>query len=232
MDDNGWTTSVTGENKFKTCYSYDAMGRIASITYPSATVTEACDTSGGELTTQSFAPSTVARYGLPVGYWIQITDTGKARSVKHYDALWRPVLEESFDNTNSATIAATHSLVVKRYDEAGRLEFQSYPVGSLTSINESTLKGTTTFYDALGRVTSVSQDSELPAPNNVLITLTQYLSGFKTQVTNPSGHVTTTSYQAFDQPTYDFPVLILGPQGVVTEIERDVFGKPTGITRK
>lgn len=232
VDDRGWITWVEDENDSRTCYTYDAMGRLASTTYPSETAASTCDTSKWAKTTQSFAPSAVGRYGLPVGYWIQIVDTGPGRSVRHFDALWRPVLEEQFDNTNSTTIAATHSLAVKRYDEGGRLEFQSYPVSSLTTVNDSTLKGTWTFYDALGRVTSVSQSSEFAAPNDLLTTLTSYETGFKTKVTSPKGQVTTTSYQAYDQPSYDWPVAISHPEGTYTDISRDVYGKVLMLTRR
>ncbi|MGN7831218.1 RHS repeat domain-containing protein [Pseudoxanthomonas sp. 22568] len=229
VNGNGWIDSVTDEGGYTTCYTYDAMGRLASITHPSETTAGVCNTSAWARTTQSFAPSAVGRYGLPAGYWIQIVDTGAARRVKHFDALWRPVLEEQFDNTNGTTIAATHSLVVKRYDTEGQLEFQSYPVSSLTSINDSALKGIWSFYDALGRVTSVSQDSE----SGPLTTLTAYEAGFKTKVTSPKGQVSITSYQAYDQPSYDWPMRIeQQPLGAITDITRDAWGKPTRITRR
>ena len=221
VDDRGWITWVEDENDSRTCYTYDAMGRLASTTYPSETAASTCDTSKWAKTTQSFAPSAVGRYGLPVGYWIQIVDTGPSRSVRHFDALWRPVLEEQFDNTNSTTIAATHSLAVKRYDEGGRLEFQSYPVSSLTTVNDSTLNGTWTFYDALGRVTSVSQDSE----QGLLTTTTQYLGDATSayvRTVSPRGVVTVTRHQAFDQPSYDAPVLIDQGQNLTERVGIDI----------
>ena len=88
--------------------------------------------------------------------------------------------------------------------------------------------GTWTDYDALGRVTSIAQDSEL----GVLTTTTSYNSGFTTTVTNPRSKATTTSYQTFDQPSTDAPVLIVAPEGVTTTIVRDPFGKPLSTTRR
>ena len=229
VNNNGWLDWVEDENRSRTCYSYDTMGRLASVTYPKEDgVTGVCAiNSPWAQTTQSFAPSAIGRYGLPAGYWIQIVDTGKGRKVRHFDALWRPVLEEQFDNTDNPTALATRSMVVKRYDAAGQLAFQSYPVASLTTISDASLKGVWTDYDALGRVTSSTQDSEL----DLLPTVTEYLSGFKVKVTSPKLQSTTTSFMAFDEPTLDWPVLMEHPESTYTHISRDLYGKPTKIRR-
>lgn len=84
-------------------------------------------------------------------------------------------------------------------------------------------------------VTEVIVDAE-PSLGGQLSTQTEYLPGLKTRVTNPNGSVTTTTYQAFDAPSYDSPVLIetpdgTQPQGITTTIVRDVFGKPLSVTR-
>ena len=110
------------------------------------------------------------------------------------------------------------------YEADGRVTFASYPVNALTGGTT----GTWTEYDALGRVTSVSQNSEL----GLLTTLTSYETGFKTKVTSPKGQVTTTSYQAYDQPSYDWPVVISRPEGTYTDISRDVYGKVLMLTRR
>lgn len=110
------------------------------------------------------------------------------------------------------------------YDHEGRTTFASYPA---TAHNPTT--GTWTEYDALGRPTSVSQDSELTP--SLLTTTMEYLAGFQTRVTNPKGHQTTTRYLAWDQPTTDFPVQVTHPAGAYTHIARDVFGKPTLLRR-
>ncbi len=132
----------------------------------------------------------------------------------------------SLDSAN----AATRSYVVQRYDLSGRQVFTSYPVGTLTSINDN-LTGTRTTYDALGRVMQVQQDNAASPGGAVLTSSTQYLAGYQTQVTNPRGFQTTTSYQAFDQPGTDAPTEIFLPEGVKTTIARDVFGKPKSVTR-
>jgi hypothetical protein len=227
VGDNGWLQWVEDEQRSRTCYTFDAMGRLASITYTSESATNTCNTSTWAQTIQSFAPSAIGRYGLPAGYWLQIVDTGNGRTVRHFDALWRPVLEEQFDNTDATTAAATKSMVVKRYDAAGRLAFQSYPVASLTTLADASLKGVWSDYDALGRPTSSSQDSEL----GLLTTLSEYQNGFKVKVTSPKLQSTTTSFLAYDEPSTDWPVLIEHPESAYTHISRDTYGKPTKIRR-
>lgn len=239
VNDSGWIDWVQNEVGARTCYAYDAMGRLAQTTYPSETSSGVCDESKWVATRQTFAPSTEPIAGLPAGHWRQTMWTGNARSVTYFDALWRPVIKEAYD---TADIAGTLSQVVTRYDSEGRPIFVSYPQRSMDPAVHATwgnpavplhasTQGVHTEYDALGRVTAVAQDSEFAAPNNLLITLTQYLPGFQTKVTNPRGQQTITTYQMYDTPTYDFPVRIEQPEGVTTVITRDVFGKPTQISR-
>jgi RHS repeat-associated protein len=220
VDDNGWITAHADENgsDYITGYSYDAMGRIDLVDYPNS------DTVAWTSTTQSFAPVATAEYGLPAGHWKQVVSTGNGRKVTYFDALWRPVVQESYD---AADPANTRSIVVKRYDVGGHLAFQSYPLRSLGSYTDTTLKGVVTLYDALDRVTQTRQDSEL----GVLLTSTSYLSGFRTQVTNARGAVATTSFMVYDSPSTDLPASITSPEGEITDITRDPFGTPTALVR-
>ncbi len=227
VNDDGTIAYTTDENGYRTCYTYDPMGRLETLTYPSETASNSCNTVTWAMTTQDFAPSTSARYGLATGHWVQTIATGNGYKVIDYDAMWRPVVENTYING----VSSSYSIVVKRYDASGRLAFQSYPVASLSTYTDATLKGTDTYYDALDRVISVQQDSEL----GLLTTSTTYLSGFQTQVTNPRGFNTVTSYQTYDQPSMDWPVSIQAADGRPveenTDIVRDPFGKPLTITR-
>ncbi|MFA6985396.1 MAG: wall associated protein [Arenimonas sp.] len=197
-------------------YGYDPMGRLKIIKYPTGDSTAWADT------TLPFLLMSGPEYGIPAGNWKQVVATGDGQTTTFYDAQWRPVLAITEDTANPAS----KSFVVNRYDAGGRLVFTSYPVGSLTTIND-TLQGTTTEYDALGRAIKVMQDSEL----GMLTSTTEYLPGFVTRTTNPGLSQTTTSYQAFDTPDTSRPVLILAPENVTTIITRDVFGKPLSVTR-
>ncbi|MCF7223231.1 RHS repeat domain-containing protein [Marilutibacter chinensis] len=226
---DGTIASVIDENGYKTCYAYDAMGRLSKITYPSETSTGICDTTWNA-TTQSFVPIGVSEYGIPAGHWRQDVATGNGRRKTYFDALWRPLLVREYDAGN---VAATERFTRFAYDHEGRTTFASYPA---TGSNPVT--GIRTTYDALGRTTHVRQDSELDLDQNgtpdQLLTRTEYLSnasGYYTKVTNPRQKITHTWYQAFDQPSYDNPVAIWHGEGAVTYITRDVFGKPTRIRR-
>ena len=223
VDNNGWITSTADENGYTTGYGYDAMGRLASINYPTG------DSVAWASTLLAFAPASLAAYGLPAGHWQQTVHTGNGYKVIHFDALWRPVVEESYDSGNAGS---TRSIVVKRYDTAGRLAFQSYPLRTLANYLDPALKGVRTEYDALDRVTAVKQDSEI----GLLATTTQYQPGFKTEVQNPrqqgTGVKTTTAYQVWDTPTTDYPVAIAAPEGSYTDIVRDAFGKPLSLKRR
>lgn len=239
VNDHGWITAVTDENGFRHCYDYDVVGRITKIRYPSETVANACDPGDGTgtwlATTIGFTKSASAKYGLPAGHWQQVVATGVGRKIIYFDALWRPVVTEEFDNTNGTIANATRRLTVQRYDASGRLIFESYPMSSLSNYAATTLKGSRSSYDALGRVEQMQQDWE---GSGYLTTTTQYLPGFQTRVTPPRGqghgttYQTTTSYLTWDEPSTDYPVSIGHPEGAFTDIARDAFGKPTALTRR
>jgi RHS repeat-associated protein len=221
INDDGTIAAITDENGFVTRYGYDTMGRLSSIDYPDG------DTVNWTSTTRTFSLVS-AVYGIPT-HWRMWERTGNGYKLTHYDGMWRPLVEDTYDNGN---VAATRSIVVKRYDAAGRLAFQSYPLASLTDYADATLKGTRYTYDALDRVYTVTQDSEL----GPLTTTSQYLvgsTGSYKRIRNPRGYYTRIAYQAFDQPSEDFPVSINNLDGYAyTEIARDPFGKPTSIKRR
>lgn len=219
VDDNGWIKEITDENEYVTKYDYDTMGRLKLVDYPDG------DTPNWTSTTRNFSVQ-AAKYGLP-NHWRLLEATGNGFRITRYDALWRPVIEETYDNADPDN---TRSLVVKRYDSSGRLAFQSYPLRTLVSYTDLALKGVTTEYDALDRVTAVRQDAEGGA---VLSTTTVYTPNrLKTEVTNPNGKTTYTWYMAYDQPHYDWPIQTYHPESMVTEIGRDALGKPLTLTRR
>lgn len=96
------------------------------------------------------------------------------------------------------------------------------------AVSGQPLRGLWTDYDALGRVTVMSQDSEL----GLLVTTSTYLSNNSRRVTDPRGQTSTITYQAFGHPDQRHPVVIDGPEGTVTEIARDRYAKPLAIERR
>lgn len=217
VDDLGRVTRTTDENGFSSTFAYDAMGRLSQRTYPTA------DTVAWNAIGRQFERVAGAELGLAAGHW-RLTETeGNRQRRLYFDAFWRPVVEESRDLSNPQQ---TLTQVVNRYDRLGRKTFQSYPSRSVTDFRAA-LPGTFTSYDALDRISSVGVDSE----HGRLTTTTNYLNGLRRQVINPRGFATVESFQAWDVPGYDLPVRIDAPEGVSTQITRNVFGNPVEISR-
>lgn len=214
----GWVTSVTDENQFTTSYGHDAIGRVNQVTYPAG------DSVAWAPTTINTAQVATAEYGIAGGHWRETVSTGNGRKETYFDALWRPLLVREYD---AADVSATSRFTAMGYDHEGRTIFSAYPLASLSNVASAT-KGVWTQYDALGRLTSVGQDSDGP---EVLVTYTNYLPGFETQTIDPSGHATVTRFQAFDSPESAAPVTILAPEGQRTTLVRDVLGLPLSMTR-
>ncbi|WP_422506603.1 RHS repeat domain-containing protein [Stenotrophomonas sp. GZD-301] len=214
VNDSGWITAVADENDYLTQYEYDGMGRLTRVEYPSD------DSVAWNAKRQALEWVPINEYGIPPGHWRQTTVTGNARKITYFDALLRPMLTQEFDAGNQA---ATQRLQLFAYDAQGRQTFSSYPVSDFPV----PWKGTWKEYDALGRVTSSSQDSE----HGLLTTLTEYLPSGQMRVTNPRGQVTQTRFQMFDEPSYEHPVSIQMPEGTVMNIARDIFNKPLIIAR-
>jgi YD repeat-containing protein len=144
----------------------------------------------------------------------------------------QPVLSDTYIDSNGDGVgdSGSYSNVRTDYNWKGQAVFQSWPRDDALNVG-TTVPGTHTAYDALGRVTQVSQDSELGS----LPTTTTYPSGAKQKVVDPAGHVTLSSYQVFDQPSYDAVIQVVAasgtPEAITQTIARDVYGNPTSITQ-
>ena len=209
---SGANKSVTGVLGDYTRYSYDDMSRLSGVTYPTG------DSTTWAPTTRSFVQVNSAEFGIPAGHWRLTETTGAHARDTYYDGLWRPLLTRERDTGDSATTR----YIKRSFDADGRETFASYPSASSTPST-----GIWSTHDALGRLTSVAQDSEL----GLLTTTTEYLTNFGTRTTNPRDFQTTTYYQAFDAPDYSIPTHLAEPGGVSTTISRDAYGKPLTITR-
>ncbi|XWO47322.1 wall-associated protein [[Pseudomonas] boreopolis] len=215
VNDDGWISAMTDENGFTTSYGYDPMGRLTEIRYPQG------DSTAWNSVTLALGRLGTAMRGLPAGAWLHTRTQGGRVTQTYLDALFRPVL------VNELASGQPASAVVNRYDAAGNKVFVSYPVREVGDVGQS-LAGTTTSYDALGRPVAVSQASELGA----LVTRTEYIGNLDVRLTNPRGMVTTSRHLVYAEPTYDRPLSISQPEGVVTEIQRNTLGNPVAITRR
>jgi len=172
-------------------------------------------------TTIAFNQVWADEYGLPAGHWRQTVTTGTGVETNYFDAFWRPIYAERWDNNDRAN---TQSIVRHQYDSDGRSTFESYPVRTQGEI----ANGVYQQYDALGRLVATVADSER---GQLRTSVWCNPSAFQKVQTNARGFATTYYYQAFDQPSEDAITGIAAPEGVWVGIDRDLFGKTLAITR-
>ncbi len=223
---HGDIDSVTNAVFATTNYGYDDMGRLDSITHPPGPNPE----DSWVPTTMLFEPVAANEYGIPAGHWRHTVNTGNARTVTYFDGLWRPVLTRIFDAASEST---TRRMIARRFDHRNQETFASFPSRSISDVNAvpsaTLMPGKVSTYDALGRPLTTGSHSELGA--GLVSTSFTYLTGFQTRITDPRLFSTTYSYQAFDQPSTDRPVLVQQPLDTNTALVRDAWGKPTSIQR-
>jgi YD repeat-containing protein len=211
VDDLGQIRSITNQALATTSYTYDAIGRLASITYPA----------GMNPKIFGYGYVTGAERGVPANHWRRSVTQGGKVQMTYFDAMLRPILSDTYRNDS-----AFYTSIRSGYDWKGRKIFQSYPYSGAPDITAMS-GGVLTSYDVIGRATVSTQTSEL----GNLTTTTQYLAGAAKKVTDPKNNATTSWYQAFDQPSYDTVVKVQAPEGVVQTIQRDVYGNPLSITQ-
>ena len=216
VDDLSEISSITDQAGYTTHYTYNPIGRIASITYPTN------DPNGVLWYPETFTYNyvTSAERGIAAGHWDRVTTTGNAVTTTYFDADLRPVLSDrSIAGTDDVTTATA-------YDYTGAKTFVSYPASGSPALTAVTT-GTHNTYDPLERVTLSQEDSELGTLN----TSTSYIAGGGEQVTDPKGNLTTTYYQVFDEPDYKDPISVSAPGGITQSIVRDIYGNPKSITQ-
>lgn len=226
VDDFGQISAITDQAGNTTSYTYDAIGRLASISYPAG------DEQAWLPKTFTYDYVTGAERGIAGAHWRRTISKGASRAVTFFDAYLRPVLADSYIDGVASSISSTRT----DYDWKGQKAFQSFAkaravntsdpvVGLSANLGSDPLVGVVTQYDALGRATASIQTSQ--AGN--LTTATAYLSGARKQVTDPKGYSTITSYQVFDTPSYDVVIGVQAPEGVNQTITRDIHGHPRAI---
>jgi YD repeat-containing protein len=214
VENIGTISSMTNAAGFTTNYDYDAMGRLSLIRPPTDPGIEWSPTK------IDFAPVASNEFGLDAGHWRQDVSTGKGITSTYFDALWRPVYTMSYDAGN---LSGSAQVVKRTYDAAGRTTFTSYPGAYDSNLDI----GVSTEYDALGRPGTSRADSEL----GQLVSGFTYGSAFTRTHTDARGHSSTSRFQVFDTPSEEAVVAIAAPLGLDVAIARDLFGKPSSITR-
>jgi RHS repeat-associated protein len=200
FDDNGWLLTSTTPNNDTTAYSYDTMGRVTLINPPG-----------------SYFSSTSIAYSFPTSGPVQTITQGNRQTTVTHDTMYRPILTRMRDTTTTSG----QSYVKMTYDALGRPVFTSFP-----SASSSPITGTTTSYDALGRMSGTSENV---AP--FATTSYAYLSSHRTAVTDPNGQVTTTWKDGYGGPGNGDVLKIQQPESVTTDMLRDALGKVTSVTQ-
>ena len=214
VNNDGSIASTTDPTGAISIYGYDAMGRLASVTYPTA------DTVLWNRTTITTAKIGVAEYDIGAGHWRQVITTGNAAKTIYFDALLRPVYTQTRDITD---VAGTQRMTKHQYDFAGRVKFEAYPKRTQAELTSGKYHD----YDALGRPTVTGTESEL----GTLWSGFSYGTGFQTTQTNNRGINTVFSYQAFDEPSDAAISSIVAPEGVTVTIARNTLGMPLSVNR-
>lgn len=212
VDDFGQVTSITNQAGLTTSYSYDSAGRVTSVVYPSG---------GGWASKTLIYDYLASDRGVSGNHWRRKVIQGNRTELTEFDALLRPVLEDTYRESDSAL----HITSLTSYDYRGNPVFKSYPVDGAKD-STFAFAGKSIQYDGLGRMVRMSVPSELSVD---AVTTVAYLPGARTQFSDPLNAATTTSYLVFDEPDSSKPLLVQAPEGVTQTIGRDPYGSPTSI---
>ncbi|MBK8069011.1 MAG: RHS repeat-associated core domain-containing protein [Rhodanobacteraceae bacterium] len=120
VDSRGRITSRTDEEGHVHVYGYDPLGRLTSISYPSA------DTVAWSPTEIAYTRHTSADYGLSGLHWRRTESTGSRVHTTYYDARWHPLLERRVTLTAYPVGSVSDYLLVLQgvrtlYDVLGRV---------------------------------------------------------------------------------------------------------------
>ncbi|MFL0810481.1 MAG: FG-GAP-like repeat-containing protein [Agarilytica sp.] len=191
----GEATSFTDSNNLTTTSTFDALGRIATVTLPDSTtvstVYKACNNCESEVPSAQF--------------YIHQKATGASSERAYYDAFSRPIGQRSFGLLGEETFAVTE------YDAAGRVYRTSNPFFA----NDTTRHYTESEYDSLGRpvnvtapdngeTTTVYNGLQVTVTNDLLQTQTRWHNGIGQNVhtQDDNGTEITYAYDPFGNLTY------------------------------
>ena len=107
-----------------------------------------------------------------------------------------------------------------RMNQEGVGRFGDATANTNTRVVLPPLKGVWTEYDALGRVTSISKDTDA----GLATTVVAYEPGNRRATTDPRGATTRFQYQAFGSPIQSAVIAISAPEGQFTDIPATDMG--------
>jgi RHS repeat-associated protein len=134
---DGTLESETDGRGKTTSYTYDASGRLSTITKPGTPT-----------------PDVITYEYSATGDWTSVrrgTETGGFRQKRLLDGIGREISTIIGDSATNGNVSAIHTRTFTTYDSMGRVAFASYP-----SAASGVVYGEGTAYDFLGRATTVS----------------------------------------------------------------------------
>lgn len=217
VDGFGQVTSEVDQLGQTISYTYDAGGRLASTSYSQ-------DTDGTVWSPryETYAVVDQTERGISGRHWRKTVTEGGRSQVTYFDAMFHPVLTETYRASDGGLFASTAT----RYDWKGRTTFRANALEGAHDVSGFT-DGVYTDYDVLGRVTAIRERAR-----NVEYTTTRaYLGGGRVKSTDPNLVSTTTAYQSFEEPSFENAVEVDAPEGVTQLIKRDTYGQPRWISQ-
>ncbi len=218
VDLNGWVTSITDLEGNTTELGYDLNGRILYADLPDSWLDRSYAWDDWDGTANHQQTRTVSHCQLNAAKNACIGNTRSYAEATEYDALLRPTSIQKSD-----TLATINRKQRFTYDAYNQLLTKSH-----WYTGSSVLDNITNTYDALRRLRTVTE-------NGGGMTTHTYLPGNVKNVNNARGYDTTTTYQAYGQPSYDKATQIVaeieGESVVTTDIDIDVLGLINTITQ-
>ena len=200
----------------------DVNGWVTSETDPKNQTTGYSYDSMGRVTEidypGTYFSSQTISYSPPGSAFQETRTRGTKRTVTTYDGLLRPILMKT--ESTAGEFPAFYDSTA--YDILGRTTFKSWPT---TSASPSA--GVNMTYDALSRPTLVRENVTPFAE-----TRTRYLTGGKTEVTDPALAVVTTTSRTFGAPGNSPEVMLVeDAMGAQTAMSRNIHGSILTLTQ-
>jgi RHS repeat-associated protein len=197
-DRNGYVTAVTYPTS-STQVITDPAGRTLTLTFTGAHITSAADSAGRTLTyTYGGSGNLTDVIDVGGGHWVFTYDTSHRMLTMRYPKFYG-------DTTTTPT-----PVVTNHYNASGWVDWQSDPLGRVTSFDYTTVPGSTKISDPKGNVT-----------------LNTYSSGFLTSVTKGYGTAQAATWAFGYDPITGSPTEVFDPNGHVSSVYVDSNGNPT-----
>ncbi|WNZ54222.1 RHS repeat-associated core domain-containing protein [Microbulbifer sp. MKSA007] len=218
VDDNGLFTSITDFNGVTTQYKYDEIGRLIAKDLEDDTDYNYSWADTLYQWDDDTNTRTLTRCKLNASQNACINGTTALKTQEDYDGLMRLASTEA---ENRRQTKPSENTIYRNftYNFNNQILFSSF--NSYYSVETG---GTTNTYDALGRIKSISKTG--------LGTVTyDYRSGNIVEETDAEKNITTTTYSAYGEPSYEKAIKIESPESVVTDINIDIFDLVKSITQ-